>query len=297
MAVGELARRLAVAAIGIPLSLLLIYLGGWPLGLALAALAALGAAELCDLALAAGVRPFAGLAAAIAAGVVVFTVEGPHWTDATPWIAGVVVLGALAAAAGSIWLRGSGGRPLDAGAITVYSGVLVGAGFACGMLLRNLDPASAATASWRGAALIAYPLAIIWSGDTAAYFAGTRWGRHKLLPSVSPKKSIEGAVAGLLMSVIAALIYGRLVFEAWFSLPIGPVVAAVGGALIGAAGQVGDLAESVMKREAGVKDSGRIFPGHGGVLDRFDSLVFALPVAWAWLALALPRLIPGLPWR
>lgn len=293
---GELARRLVVAAFGIPLAVLLVFLGGWPLGIALAALAAIGASELCELSLATGVRPFTGLAAAVAAGIVVFTVNRLDWLAAAPWIAGVVVLGTMTVAAASIWLRGSAGRPLDAAGVTVYGGVLVGAGFASAMLLRNLDPATAG-ASWQGASLVAFPLAIIWTGDTTAYLVGTRWGRRKLIPSVSPKKSVEGAVAGLLGSVIAAVLFERLVFAAWFGLPIGPAAAAVGGAIAGAFGQVGDLAESVMKRGAGVKDSGRIFPGHGGVLDRFDALIFAMPAAWVYFAIVLPRIAPDLPWN
>lgn len=296
MAVGELARRLAVAALGIPLAILLIYLGGWPLGIALAILAAIGASELSDIALASGVRPYRGLAAAIAAGVVVFAVDRTP-AAAAPAVAGVIGIGALIAAAASIWLRGSGGRPLDASAVTVYAGVLLGAGFASAMLLRGLDPGLGGGASWRGAAPLAFPLAITWTGDTAAYFIGTRWGRHKLIPSVSPKKSKEGAIAGLAASVIAAVAFDALVFDGWFGVPIGPGYAAAGGVLIGVVGQIGDLAESVVKREAGVKDSGRIFPGHGGVLDRFDALLFALPAAWIYLGMILPRLIPGLPWR
>jgi phosphatidate cytidylyltransferase len=294
--VGELARRLVVAAFGIPLAVLLIYLGGWPLGVALAALAAVGASELCDLSQETGVRPFTGLAAALAAGVVVFTVNRLDWVAAGPWVAGAVILGSIVAGAAAIWLRGPGGRPLDAAGVTVYGGVLVGAGFASAMLLRNLDPATTG-ASWQGASLVAFPLTIIWTGDTTAYFFGTRWGRRKLIPSVSPKKSIEGAVAGLSGSVIAAVVFERLVFDAWFGLSVGTAAAALGGAIVGAVGQVGDLAESVVKRGAGVKDSGRIFPGHGGVLDRFDALIFAMPAAWVYFAVVLPRIVPGLPWR
>jgi len=294
--VGELARRVAVAALGIPFAVLLIYLGGWPLGLVLALLAALGAAELCDLARACGGRPFTGMAAAVAAGLVVFSVNRPHWAAAAPWVAGTVVVAALLSAAGAVWLRGPGGRPVAASGVTLQAGVLIGAGFASALLLRNLDPVSAGVASWRGASFVAYPLTITWTGDTAAYFFGTRWGRRRLLPSVSPKKSVEGAIAGLAGSVVAGVVFNALVFDLWFGLSIGAVAAGVGGALIGAVGQVGDLAESVMKREAGVKDSGRLFPGHGGVLDRFDSLLYALPVAWAWLALVVPRLGGDLPW-
>lgn len=293
---GELARRVAVAALGIPFAILLIYLGGWPLGIVLALLAALGASEMCDLAQACGVRPFTGLAAAVAAAMIVFTVDRPGWAQAAPWIAGVVVVATLLSAASAVWLRGPGGRPIAASGVTLQAGVLVGAGLACGLLLRNLDPVSAGAASWRGASLVAYPLAITWTGDTTAYFFGTRWGRRKLLPAVSPKKSVEGAIAGLAGSVIAAVVFNALVFDVWFGFSIGVFPAALGGALIGAVGQVGDLAESVAKREAGVKDSGRIFPGHGGVLDRFDSLLFALPAAWAYLALVVPRLVGGLPW-
>jgi phosphatidate cytidylyltransferase len=112
---------------------------------------------------------------------------------------------------------------------------------------------------------------IIWSGDTAAYYGGRAFGRHLLAPKVSPKKTIEGAVAGLVGSVIT----GTAVGVPWLRL-------AGISALTAVVGQTGDLAESVLKRSAGVKDSSSILPGHGGILDRLDSLLFATPVFY-WL--------------
>jgi phosphatidate cytidylyltransferase len=112
---------------------------------------------------------------------------------------------------------------------------------------------------------------IIWAGDSAAYYGGRAFGAHKLAPAISPNKTVEGAVAGLVGSVILGS-----VFAAWLSLrvPWQPVVIA----LAGIAGQLGDLVESALKRSAGVKDSSTLLPGHGGILDRLDSLLFAAPV-------------------
>ncbi len=140
-------------------------------------------------------------------------------------------------------------------------------GWKCAILLREINP------HW-----LMFGLLVNWAGDVGAFYAGRRLGRHRLAPRVSPAKSWEGAAASVVASVLFAGAYlmyfmgGRAIAHA-----IGITVAA------NIAGQFGDLAESAMKRGAGVKDSGTILPGHGGFLDRVDSTLFALPVVYAYL--------------
>jgi len=116
----------------------------------------------------------------------------------------------------------------------------------------------------------------VWAGDTGAYYLGTRYGKRKLFPKVSPKKTLEGSAGGLLGSLIAGGV-GNFFFTI---PPEGVVTMALWGAGLGLIGQVGDLAESILKRSSGLKDSGGLLPGHGGVLDRFDSILFAAPALY-----------------
>lgn len=129
-----------------------------------------------------------------------------------------------------------------------------------------------------GSFLIFFLFLVTWANDTAAYYVGTYLGRHPMAPRISPKKTWEGAVGGLVGSVAAAF-----ACRAWFLGSLGVADAAVLGLLIGIAAPLGDLGESVLKRSAGVKDSGGIIPGHGGVLDRVDSLIFTAPVLYYYL--------------
>lgn len=115
---------------------------------------------------------------------------------------------------------------------------------------------------------------LVWATDTGAYLIGRQFGRHPLAPQVSPKKTVEGSIGGLIFSITVAIVYWYLIGGA--SL----IIYAVLGILIGISAQVGDLFESALKRSAGVKDSGNLIPGHGGILDRFDSLIFALPLVY-----------------
>jgi phosphatidate cytidylyltransferase len=115
-------------------------------------------------------------------------------------------------------------------------------------------------------------MAIVWLGDTAAYYAGSRLGRHKMAPVISPKKSWEGAAAGFATSLAAAAVW-----SVWRLGRLDPALLAI-AAVTAAAAQTGDLVESMIKRGAGVKDSGHVLPGHGGVLDRMDAMLFAAPV-------------------
>jgi phosphatidate cytidylyltransferase len=133
--------------------------------------------------------------------------------------------------------------------------------------------------SYSGADLVMMLFVIIWSGDSFAYFAGKSFGRHKLAPIVSPHKTWEGAFAGFLFSVVAAVVC-KLTFVKEMSL----VDAMAVGGLIGIIGQIGDLCESIVKRAAKVKDSGGIIPGHGGMLDRLDSLLFGAPAMYYYLS-------------
>ena len=126
-----------------------------------------------------------------------------------------------------------------------------------------------------GRALTLFALGVTWCGESAAYFVGRRFGRHSLAPRVSPGKTAEGAVAQLIASGMAALAGAPLV-------PLSLPEAAAIGVLLGAVGQIGDLSESFLKRSAGAKDAGRLIPGHGGLLDRLDSLLFNIPALYYW---------------
>ena len=128
--------------------------------------------------------------------------------------------------------------------------------------------------------MMLFLLAATWLGDTGAYFAGRFFGRTKLFERISPKKTWEGAIGGLVVSSLGAAAIARAT-----GLPFGLLEAILLAAVLDIAGVVGDLAESMLKRAWGVKDSGWIMPGHGGILDRIDSLLFTAPLLWAWLAL------------
>jgi phosphatidate cytidylyltransferase len=126
---------------------------------------------------------------------------------------------------------------------------------------------------------------IVMSCDSAAYFIGCRYGKRRLYPEVSPKKSVEGSIGGLAGSLAGALLARQLFFA---ELSVGDALLAA--LLIGSLGQVGDLFESLIKRSCGVKDSGTIFPGHGGILDRLDSILFAAPAAYYYALFVAGRL-------
>jgi len=115
-------------------------------------------------------------------------------------------------------------------------------------------------------------LSVIWAGDMAAFWVGRKWGKHKVTPRISPHKSLEGYVAGLLGSILAAVLFGTYFLPVWSMSYL-----VLTGLVLAAAGMVGDLFESMIKRSADLKDSSNLLPGHGGILDRLDSLFFALP--------------------
>lgn len=286
---SELGKRVGVAAVGIPVVLLLVYLGGWFLAVPLAGFAAWGAHEVARLAGEKGVRPIEAVSSTAAAGFVLLA--SWHGTFAAFAPSAVALIGATLGASlvGALWRREPNSGPLAASAVTFASAVYLGLSLSCAPLLHTLPEARAWTveSGFAGAGLlvVALPLATTWIGDAAAYFAGSAWGVAKLAPTISPNKSWVGFWASLVGGAAAAVAWLSAAdrwlpgagFGGWGAL-------AALGALLGLAAVVGDLVESLLKREAGLKDSGTFFPGHGGVLDRVDSLLFTIPVAYTALA-------------
>jgi phosphatidate cytidylyltransferase len=149
--------------------------------------------------------------------------------------------------------------------------------FAFGIPYLGLPVASLCQLQRQDPWLVFLLLAIVWLGDTAAYWVGSLWGRRRLAPRVSPKKTWEGAAAGFAVGLASTVVWSL----AHLSRVDGRILAV--GAATAVAAQLGDLVESIFKRGVHIKDSGHILPGHGGVLDRADALLFAAPVLWVGL--------------
>jgi phosphatidate cytidylyltransferase len=265
----NLLQRCLVAAVGIPALYLLIRLGSWYFLLLVATQAGLAAREFYSMARKKGLRPLAGLGTILAAALPFFTFQALT-VQSSIWFSSSVSLALIAVAAAA--LIGSQGveGAIDRISVTAFGFLYFGGLFSTQLLLR-LDPAypDLAGVNWL---FLAYLLT--WAVDTGSYTGGKLFGRRKLSPVLSPGKTCEGAVGGLLLAVAASYFLGTV----WMGL-FGWSQALVYGLLIGIAAPAGDLVISVFKRDSGVKDSSRLIPGHGGVLDRFDSLLFTVPVS------------------
>ena len=275
---SETTQRIAVALVGVPVAVAVVYAGGWLLGALLTVIAVIAALEFRRMAERKEGRPLGVIIAGGAAGFVLLaaaqTAEGGAGAGFAGWTAALVI----AASTAAIWMRGVTGQPLLAVSTTVFGAIYTGGLLAYGMFLRHLP---GVTTSWHGTALVFAPVLLTWTSDTAAYFTGRQWGRRKLIPHVSPGKTVEGSVGALVGTVLVAAAY-TLVLARYPTYQLGLAEAVVFGVLISVVAQVGDLVESLLKRDAGLKDSGTLLPGHGGALDRFDSILFTLPVAYAF---------------
>ena len=279
---SNLAKRIAFALIAIPALGGIAWLGGWYLTGLLALAGALGAREVFDFARRQGIEPLgvvgtvgAALVPVLAAlpllapGRAAIMVREGHW-----FAVGMLIVLALV-----LVRRGTTRRPLTAATVTLF-GILYASwlpSFAL-MLRHPLPGPFSQGAPLVGMSLLFFPLILTWAGDTAAMTVGKAFGGPKMAPVVSPNKTWSGGIGGLLAAMAIAVIYGALVFRR-AGIPVHWAEMLLCGAVIGVAGQVGDVVESMFKREVGVKDSSAIIPGHGGVLDRLDSLYFAIPAA------------------
>lgn len=273
---SNMTRRVAFAAVAIPLAGAVLWWGGWPLVLLVAVAAVLGTRELYDLSRREGVVPIAGLglpAAALLAPLVFLSVR--FIGSAAQAAVDGAVLGLLLLLIVAFWRRAPSEHPLAAVAVTFFGVLYAGALPTYLIVIRH---GRFGTGSWPGLALVMFPLVITWTCDTAAMFGGKWIGGPKLAPVISPGKTWAGGVAGVVGALVVAVLYLR-----WALVPAGiglsTVQAVVFGGVLAVVGQAGDLVESLFKRAAGVKDSSDLIPGHGGVLDRFDSLYFVLPAA------------------
>jgi phosphatidate cytidylyltransferase len=308
---SELARRILFAAAAIPIAIAVIWFGDAALAALLGIIAAIGAWELFRIARAGGALPLERLGIPLAAAIPLIVhahrlgvanasfdsrpslgegfgsvvnifargIVAPFTLNLTG--AAVFVLAIFTVA---IWTRGVEGKPLTGVAVTVFGVIYTGGMLSYGYAIRY-HPYAVGPAA--GTALLFLPLLLTWAQDTGAYAVGRTMGRHKLIPKVSPGKTVEGAIGGIVVTVLVCWAYVRFALVPYAQLALTPADTIVFAVVISVAAQVGDLAESLIKREAGVKDSSRIIPGHGGVLDRFDSLLFVLPVAYLLLGVML----------
>jgi|LJSS01.1.fsa_nt_gb phosphatidate cytidylyltransferase len=267
----NLVQRVAVAAVGIPVVVAAVVIGGWIFALLVGFVAAVAVWEYAGLVQRREVAPNVPLMVAATVGQVI----GVALTGRMLAVVGGTVLGVVLVS-WVLQLRRQGSALLNTAATVAgvgYVGGLLSSFVAlrrAGELLPEVVP---------GATVLAL-LGAIWIGDSAAYAVGRRWGRRALAPRISPRKTWEGAIACFLATALVLWSFLR-----WWVPALPSLEALWLGLLIGVVGQLGDLAESQLKRDVGVKDSSAFLPGHGGMLDRIDSLLFAAPCLYLWFLL------------
>jgi len=256
-----LGLRLLVAVLGIPALLAAVYYGGWWLGAAVLALSLLGLWEYFGLVRAKGIEPMTawGLAGGAILWYCFFNPSAASFGAMMLWL--LLIFSWMV-------VKGEVDSSLARAGATVMGVVYVAGLLGHLLLLRGLGDVI-------GFKLAALTMSLIWIGDTGAYFTGMAFGKRPLAPRISPKKSIEGLLGGALVTLAAALLISR-----YWVKELGPWQALVIGLGVALFGTLGYLFESLLKRDAGIKDSGNLLPGHGGVLDRFDSMMFALPFVY-----------------
>ncbi|MBI2322186.1 MAG: phosphatidate cytidylyltransferase [Chloroflexi bacterium] len=264
---SALRMRLRSALVAIPLVLAPVLVGGLPFLVLVAVCAAIAAMEGAAMFRERGLRPPVALAAAMALLLVLATAYPDSLPQST--VAALAALGLVLAFGwrrlrGACWQRAA-----------LEAGLAVGAALYVGGLLRYALPLRQLPLGLAWAAVV---LMSTWGSDTAAYVVGRRWGRRRLAPAVSPGKTWEGALAGLAVAVGASAIVAP-----WLGL--GPPAALALGLIVGPAAIAGDLFESALKRVADVKDAGHLMPGHGGLLDRIDSLLFVVVACYGYALL------------
>jgi phosphatidate cytidylyltransferase len=283
---NEFTKRVLSGLVLAPLTVYVVYIGGPWLSLYLAAASGLMAWEFYRMARAGGSHPLAFVGIPVAA--LVPLSAHAYTLGILPVPVSTIVVAALAVLALAMFLRPVEQKPLTAASITVFGVFYTGAAITFGYAIRYYPYVADAAA---GTALVIFPVWLTWSTDTGAYLVGRIIGGPKLAASISPKKTISGAVGGILTAGFMAWAYGTYVLRPLAQLTMTPTGLAIFAAAISVAAMLGDLAESYLKREAGVKDASGLIPGHGGVLDRLDSILFVLPTAY----LLLPALLKPAP--
>jgi phosphatidate cytidylyltransferase len=271
---GDLAKRFATAAVLVPAVLAAIYLDptGWAVTALAAAVATLSLDEYLRMALPVSERDPARLLRAVAAVLAIALVAAP-----VQWGLGHVVAPLFTAAALLLGFA-TLARPAQLEHAGRHFGIVL-SGLVYVPLLMSVLPLLKAGghANW-----VTITLCMAFFSDTVAYFFGRAWGKQKLYEAVSPKKTVQGSIGGVLGSVLATVGVGALWLEA--DLPIAHAI--VLGVVGSVCGQAGDLVESMLKRTYGVKDSGALLPGHGGMLDRIDAMLYVTPVVY-WYVIAI----------
>ncbi|MDU4959870.1 MAG: phosphatidate cytidylyltransferase [Sporomusaceae bacterium] len=266
-----LLQRILTAAVGIPVTVYLIQSGGWLFSLAIIILALLAWREYCQMLRCRQIE--VGMAGG--AGMIILLLLSGWCGNSEELLLAVWLLLLLTLL--RTLLRWSREPSFVAAAFSLFGVIYIGFSFLHLLLLRQLNGDATATMGVGTVYLWAAFLAT-WGSDTFAYFVGSLWGRRKLCPAISPRKSVEGFIGGVLGAVVAVLIFGYFT-----EMPL--MHRLMTGLIGGLVSPVGDLAESALKRFCGVKDSGSLLPGHGGVLDRFDSILFSVPAVYYYVQL------------